>query len=374
MAIPFLDLKATYLELKDEIDAAVSRVLASGWYLIGGELEAFEAEFAAYTGARHCIGVANGLDALHLALRAMDIGPGDEVLVPSNTYIATWLAVSQCGATPVPVEPDERTYNMDPRRIEDAITPRTRAILPVHLYGQPADMAPILACAKKRGLKVLSDGAQAHGARYRNAAIGGLGDATAWSFYPGKNLGAYGDAGAVTTDDPELAARLRVLRNYGSRVKYVNDVQGYNSRLDEMQAAILRVKLRHMDTWNARRADVAARYQAALSQSPLILPTVIPETTPVWHLYVVRHPQRDALQRELQALGVQTLIHYPIPPHRQQAYAELGLAAGSFPLAAAMAASVLSLPLGPHLSSDEQAAVIDAVGRAISACQAASGA
>ena len=374
MAIPFLDLKATYLELKDEIDAAVSRVLASGWYLIGGELEAFEAEFAAYTGARHCIGVANGLDALHLALRAMDIGPGDEVLVPSNTYIATWLAVSQCGATPVPVEPDERTYNMDPRRIEDAITPRTRAILPVHLYGQPADMAPILACAKKHGLKVLSDGAQAHGARYRNAAIGGLGDATAWSFYPGKNLGAYGDAGAVTTDDPELAARLRVLRNYGSRVKYVNDVQGYNSRLDEMQAAILRVKLRHMDTWNARRADVAARYQAALSQSPLILPTVIPETTPVWHLYVVRHPQRDALQRELQALGVQTLIHYPIPPHRQQAYAELGLAAGSFPLAAAMAASVLSLPLGPHLSSDEQAAVIDAVGRAISACQAASGA
>ena len=374
MAIPFLDLKATYLELKDEIDAAVSRVLASGWYLIGGELEAFEAEFAAYTGARHCIGVANGLDALHLALRAMDIGPGDEVLVPSNTYIATWLAVSQCGATPVPVEPDERTYNMDPRRIEDAITPRTRAILPVHLYGQPADMAPILACAKKRGLKVLSDGAQAHGARYRNAAIGGLGDATAWSFYPGKNLGAYGDAGAVTTDDPELAARLRVLRNYGSRVKYVNDVQGYNSRLDEMQAAILRVKLRHMDTWNARRADVAARYQAALSQSPLILPTVIPETTPVWHLYVVRHPQRDALQRELQALGVQTLIHYPIPPHRQQAYAELGLAAGSFPLAAAMAASVLSLPLGPHLSSDEQAAVIDAVGRATSACQAASGA
>ena len=374
MAIPFLDLKATYLELKDEIDAAVSRVLASGWYLIGGELEAFEAEFAAYTGARHCIGVANGLDALHLALRAMDIGPGDEVLVPSNTYIATWLAVSQCGATPVPVEPDERTYNMDPRRIEDAITPRTRAILPVHLYGQPADMAPILACAKKRGLKVLSDGAQAHGARYRNAAIGGLGDATAWSFYPGKNLGAYGDAGAVTTDDPELAARLRVLRNYGSRVKYVNDVQGYNSRLDEMQAAILRVKLRHMDTWNARRADVAARYQAALSQSPLILPTVIPEATPVWHLYVVRHPQRDALQRELQALGVQTLIHYPIPPHRQQAYAELGLTAGSFPLAEAMAGSVLSLPISPHLSSDDQAAVVDAVGRAVLACQGEAGA
>ena len=359
-SVRFLDLGATYRELKMEIDAAVARVLDSGWYLLGAELEAFEEEYAAYTGARYCIGVGNGLEALHLTLRAMDIGPGDEVLVPSNTYIATWLAVSQVGATPVPVEPDERTYNMDPQRIEAAITPRTRAILPVHLYGQPADMASILACAKKHGLKILADGAQAHGARYRGAAIGGLGDATAWSFYPGKNLGAYGDAGAVTTDDPALAERIRVLRNYGSRVKYINEVQGYNSRLDEIQAAILRVKLRYIDTWNARRADVAAAYEAGLSECALTLPAVPPEMTPAWHLYVVRHPQRDALHSELQAHGIQTLIHYPIPPHRQQAYANLGLPIGSFPVAESIAGSVLSLPIGPHLSAAQQEKVIEA--------------
>ena len=359
-SVRFLDLGATYRELKMEIDAAVARVLGSGWYLLGAELEAFEGEYAAYTGARYCIGVGNGLEALHLTLRAMDIGPGDEVLVPSNTYIATWLAVSQVGATLVPVEPDERTYNMDPQRIEAAITPRTRAILPVHLYGQPADMASILACAKKHGLKILADGAQAHGARYRGAAIGGLGDATAWSFYPGKNLGAYGDAGAVTTDDPALAERIRVLRNYGSRVKYINEVQGYNSRLDEIQAAILRVKLRYIDTWNARRADVAAAYEAGLSECALTLPAVPPEMTPAWHLYVVRHPQRDALHSELQAHGIQTLIHYPIPPHRQQAYANLGLPIGSFPVAESIAGSVLSLPIGPHLSAAQQEKVIEA--------------
>ena len=360
-SVRFLDLGATYRELKTEIDAAVARVLDSGWYLLGAELEAFEAEYAAYTGARYCIGVGNGLEALHLSLRAMDIGPGDEVLVPSNTYIATWLAVSQVGATPVPVEPDERTYNMDPQRIEAAITPRTRAILPVHLYGQPADMAPILACAEKHGLKVLADGAQAHGARYRGAAIGALGDATAWSFYPGKNLGAYGDAGAVTTDDPAIAERIRVLRNYGSRVKYVNEVQGYNSRLDEMQAAILRVKLRYMDTWNARRARIAETYTTALSECGLTLPAVPNGMEPVWHLYVVRHPRRDALQSELQAHGIQTLIHYPIPPHRQQAYADLGWSVGSFPVAESMADSVLSLPIGPHLGMDSQMRVIEAV-------------
>ena len=360
-SVRFLDLGATYRELKTEIDAAVARVLDSGWYLLGAELEAFEAEYAAYTGARYCIGVGNGLDALHLTLRAMDIGPGDEVLVPSNTYIATWLAVSQTGATPVPVEPDERTYNMDPQRIEGAITTRTRAILPVHLYGQPADMAPILACAKKHGLKVLADGAQAHGACYRGAAIGGLGDATAWSFYPGKNLGAYGDAGAVTTDDPAIAERIRVLRNYGSRVKYINEVQGYNSRLDEMQAAILRVKLRYMDTWNERRTKVAETYQAALSECGLILPVVPHDMVPAWHLYVVRHPQRDALQRDLQARGIQTLIHYPIPPHRQQAYASLGIRDENLPIASRLADVVLSLPIGPHLNSDDQEQVVAAV-------------
>jgi dTDP-4-amino-4,6-dideoxygalactose transaminase len=358
-SVLFLDLGATYRELRTEIDAAVARVLESGWYLLGEEIKAFETEYAAYTGASYCIGVGNGLEALHLTLRAMDIGPGDEVLVPSNTYIATWLAVTQVGAIPVPVEPDENTYNMDSHRIDAAITPRTRAILPVHLYGQPADMAPILACAEKHGLKVLADGAQAHGARYRGKAIGGLGDATAWSFYPGKNLGAYGDAGAVTTNDPVIAERIRVLRNYGSRVKYVNEVQGYNSRLDEIQAAILRVKLRHMDAWNERRTKVAATYQAALSECGLILPVVPPEMVPAWHLYVVRHPERDALQRDLQALGIQTLIHYPIPPHRQQAYAGLGWPAGSFPVAESMANSVLSLPIGPHLSADQRVKVIE---------------
>lgn len=359
--IKFLDIGATYNELRLEINAAISRVLASGWYLLGDELVAFEAEYAAYCGARYCIGVANGLDALHLSLRAMGIGPGDEVLVPSNTYIATWLAVSQCGATPVPVEPDGQTYNIDPGLIEQAITPRTRAILPVHLYGQPADMAPLLATARAHGLKVLSDGAQAHGARYRGAPVGGLGDATAWSFYPGKNLGAYGDAGAVTTDDPEIADRLRVLRNYGSKVKYVNEIQGFNSRLDEMQAAILRVKLRHLDDWNTRRADIADRYRSALSGVPLVLPEASPNVTPVWHLYVVRHPQRDALQRGLLDRSVQTLIHYPIPPHRQQAYAGLALERARLPIAARLANEVLSLPIGPHLTAEDQQLVIDAV-------------
>jgi dTDP-4-amino-4,6-dideoxygalactose transaminase len=360
-SVCFLDLGATYRELKTEIDAAVARVLNSGWYLLGAELEAFEAEYADYTGARYCIGVGNGLDALHLTLLAMGIGPGDEVLVPSNTYIATWLAVSQTGATPVPVEPDELTYNIDPQRIEEAITSRTRAILPVHLYGQPADMTPILACAEKHGLKVLADGAQAHGACYHGEAIGGLGDATAWSFYPGKNLGAFGDAGAVTTNDQKLAERIRVLRNYGSRVKYVNEVQGYNSRLDEIQAAILRVKLRYMDTWNARRTRIAANYSEALSDCGLILPAAPDGIDPVWHLYVVRHPDRDSLQRDLNARGVQTLIHYPIPPHLQKAYEELGWSIGSFPLAESIANSVLSLPIGPHLPMEKCFSVINSL-------------
>jgi dTDP-4-amino-4,6-dideoxygalactose transaminase len=361
MNVPFLDLRAAYLEIKADIDLAVARVLDSGWYLLGQELEAFEKEFAAYTGTRYCIGVANGLDALHLTLLALDIRPNDEVIVPSNTYIATWLAVSQCGAIPIPVEPDPATYNIDPSRIEAAITPRTRAILPVHLYGQPAGMDPINEIAQHHGLKVLEDAAQAHGACYKGKRTGGLGHAAAWSFYPGKNLGAHGDAGAVTTDDPAIAERIRVLRNYGSQVKYVNEVQGYNSRLDEIQAAILRVKLRHMDTWNARRADIAATYEAAFSECMLSLPITPPGMEPVWHLYVVRHPQRDALQRDLQVRGIQTLIHYPIPPHRQQAYAGLGWPVGSFPVAESMADSVLSLPIGPHLSTAQQGKVIEAI-------------
>ena len=357
--IPFLDLKAPHVELRDEISAAITRVIESGWYILGPEVEAFEAEYAEYCEASHCIGVGNGLDALHLALRAMNVRQGDEVIVPSNTYIATWLAVSQCGATPVPVEPIEATFNIDPSLIETAITTRTKVILPVHLYGQPADLDPIMEIAMKHNLKVLEDAAQAHGARYKGKRIGGHGDAVAWSFYPGKNLGALGDGGAVTTNDPEIADRIRVLHNYGSRVKYVNEVQGYNTRLDPLQAAILRVKLAHLDKWNARRAIIAQRYQQDLGCG-LTLPHVPEWAEPVWHLYVVRHPQRDALQQALTDAGVGTLIHYPIPPHRQHAYAMAGFGQDSFPLAQRMANATLSLPMGPHfVESQLQKTIIE---------------
>jgi dTDP-4-amino-4,6-dideoxygalactose transaminase len=354
MKIPFLDLRAAYIELKAEIDEAVARVLNSGYYIFGPEVEAFESEYADYCGSAHALGVANGLDALYLALRAMGVGPGDEVIVPSNTYIATWLAVSQCGATPVPVEPLESTYNIDPARIEAAITPATRVILPVHLYGQPADLDPILALARKHGLRVLEDAAQAHGARYKGQRIGSHGDAVAWSFYPGKNLGALGDGGAVTTNDPQLAERIRLLRNYGSRVKYVNEVKGVNSRLDPLQAAVLRVKLRHLDNWNARRQALAAAYLSGLAHhTTLTLPEVPVWAAPVWHLFVIRHPQRDALAQRLADAGIGSLIHYPIPPHRQQAYADAGFVTGAFPLAEAMAGKVMSLPIGPQMGLDK---------------------
>lgn len=358
MNIPFLDLKAAYLELQPEIDAAIKRVLDSGWYVLGEEVDAFEREYATYCEAKRCVGVANGLDALHLALLALGVGAGDEVIVPSNTYIATWLAVSQCGATPIPVEPDEATYNIDPARIEAAITVRTKVILPVHLYGQPADMDPILAIARKHGLKVLEDGAQAHGARYKGKRLGTHGDVVAWSFYPGKNLGAYGDGGAITTNDAEIAERIRVLRNYGSRVKYVNDIRGFNSRLDPIQAAALRVKLKVLDTWNARRAEIASRYQAELKNTSLTLPFVPDWAESAWHLYVVQHPQRDALQKKLDEAGIGTLIHYPIPPHLQQAYASAGYVQGQFPIAEQMAKQLLSLPMGPHLQPKDVEIII----------------
>lgn len=359
--IPFLDLKAPHVELHEEISAAIARVVDSGWYILGPEVDAFESEYAAYCEAKHCVGLANGLDALHLSLRAMGVGPGDQVIVPSNTYIATWLAVSQCGATPVPVEPDKQTYNIDPSLIEAAITPRTKVILPVHLYGQPADLDPIIAIARKHGLQVLEDGAQAHGARYKGKRIGAHGDVVAWSFYPGKNLGALGDGGAVTTNDPELADRIRVLRNYGSRVKYVNEVRGYNSRLDPVHAAVLRVKLRHLDSWNERRAKIAAEYDLALGGSPIEVPRSADWMVPVWHLYVIRHPARSALQEHLQRSGVGTLIHYPLPPHRQEAYRELGHPKDAFPIANRIAEEALSLPIGPHLSIESAHEVIGAI-------------
>ncbi len=356
--IPFLDLKSPHLELHDEIAEAINRVVTSGWYILGPEVDAFENDFATYCEAAHCVGLANGLDALHLALHAIGVGPGDEVIVPSNTYIATWLAVSQCGATPVPVEPVEATYNLDPRQIEAAVTPHTKVILPVHVYGQPADLDSILAIAKKHNLKVLEDAAQAHGARYKGKRIGGHGDAVAWSFYPGKNLGALGDGGAVTTNDPEIADRIRVLRNYGSRVKYVNELQGYNSRLDPIQAAVLRVKLKHLDEWNARRSGIASRYNAALAGSDLILPAVPDWASPAWHLHVIRSKKREALQSHLTEGGIGSLIHYPIPPHMQQAYEGLGYKQGDFPIAEAMAEEVLSLPMGPQLTVEDQNQVI----------------
>jgi len=349
--IPFLDLKAAQQELIAELEQGFDRVLNSGWYILGPEVEAFEKEYAAYCEAEHCVGVANGLDALHLALLALDVGLGDEVIVPSNTYIATWLAVSQCGATPVPVEPDPATYNIDPSRIEAAITSRTKVILPVHLYGQPADMEPILAIARKHGLRVLEDGAQAHGARYKGKRLGAHGDVVAWSFYPGKNLGAIGDGGAITTNDPDIAERINVLRNYGSRVKYVNDVRGFNSRLAPLQAAALRAKLKVLDSWNARRMEIAASYTKELADTSLTLPVVPEWAEPVWHLYVIQHPERDTLQQRLNQAGIGTLIHYPIPPHLQTAYAELGFSKGDFPIAETIHQNVLSLPIGPQLDN-----------------------
>jgi dTDP-4-amino-4,6-dideoxygalactose transaminase len=365
MSIPFLDLKAPYLELKSELDAAYRRVMESGWYILGEEIEAFEADFAAYCSVKHCIGVGNGLDALHLILRAMDIGPGAEVIVPANTYIATWLAVSYTGATPVPVEPDPVTYNLDPARLTAALTSRTRAILPVHLYGQPANMDLILDFARQHNLKVIEDAAQAHGARYKGRSAGALGDAAGWSFYPGKNLGAMGDAGAVTTDDPDLADKVRILRNYGSRVKYYNEVKGVNSRLDPLQAAFLRVKLRHLNDWNARRAAVAQQYTIGLADvSGLIVPVVPEWAEPSWHLYIIRHRHRAALQEHLQRYGIGTLVHYPIPPHLSGAYQELGLQPGHFPLTEELGQTVLSLPMGPHLDWASTAEVIEQVKRA----------
>lgn len=360
-SVPFLDLQASYVELKSEIDLAISRVLDSGWYVLGAEVEAFEAEFADYCESTFCIGVSDGLDALHLSLLAMDVGPGDEVIVPSNTYIATWLAVSQCGATPIPVEPDDRTYNINPQRIEAAITAKTKVIIPVHLYGQPVDLDPILTLAKKHNLRVLEDGAQAHGARYKGRRIGSHGDAVAWSFYPGKNLGAFGDGGAVTTNDPIIAERLRVLRNYGSRVKYVNEVKGFNSRLDPLQAAALRVKLKHLDSWNDRRKKIAEQYKNSLTNIALDLPHVPEWADPVWHLFVVQHEQRDYFASRLRDAGVGSLIHYPIPPHRQSAYEELGYYSDAFPIANLLAQTVISLPIGPHLNQESVGYVINTI-------------
>jgi len=358
--IPFLDLASLNAEVGAELDAALARVRREGRYILGPETEMLEQEFAHYCGVRHCIGVGNGLDALCLALRAAGIAAGDEVIVPSHTFIATWLAVSACGATVVPVEPDLRTFNIDAAGIDAAVTPRTRAVIPVHLYGHPADMDAINAVAARHRLFVLEDAAQAHGARYRGRRTGALGHAAAFSFYPAKNLGALGDGGAVLTDDLQLAQRLRSLRNYGSSERYLHPLPGYNSRLDELQAACLRVKLGRLDAWNARRAEQAGRYQGLLASCRLALPQAADWAEPAWHNFVVRSGQRDRLRARLLETGVETLIHYPRPPHLQGAYAGHGFRAGMFPLAEKLAAEVLSLPIGWSLDIAAVAQAVDA--------------
>lgn len=365
--IPFLELKAMNARCREELVEAATRVIDSGWYVLGDEVTHFENEFSSYCGAEHCVGVANGLDALHLILRAYNISEGDEVIVPSNTYIATWLAASYAGATPIPVEPDEATYNIDPARIEEAITSRTKAIIAVHLYGQPADMDSINEIAQKHGLKVIEDAAQAHGARYKGKRVGTLGDAAGFSFYPGKNLGAMGDGGAVTTNDAELAEKIRILGNYGSQIKYHNVVKGFNSRLDELQAAFLRVKLKRLDAWNEHRKQLAMIYNKQLSEiAGLTVPLVPTWADPVWHVFVVRLQNRDALQEHLNQQEIGTVIHYPIPPHLQPAYEELGLKEGRLPIAENIHKQVLSLPIGPMMEDDQVSHVTAVVKKFIS--------
>lgn len=360
--ISFLDLKAINLRQRDEFQDALNRVLDSGWLILGEECKTFEQEFAAYCGVKYCVGVANGLEALHLVLRAWGIGPGDEVIVPSNTYIATWLAVSYTGATLVPVEPDIQTYNLDPALLEAAITPRTKVIIPVHLYGQVADMSSISRVAQKHGIKVLEDAAQAHGADHKGKKAGALGDAAGFSFYPGKNLGALGDGGAITTNDSELATRLRSLRNYGSQLKYHNETIGFNSRLDELQAAFLLAKLPLLDADNKHRIAIAEVYQGALSGiDSLTLPCISEDGNSAWHLYTIRHPKRDRLAEHLVNHGIATMIHYPIPPHLQPAYSSLGKTKGDFPIAEQIHAEILSLPIGPTMSFEQVERVVSLV-------------
>ena len=361
--IPFLDLKRINAAHDGAIRAAVARVIDSGWYILGEECESFEREFAGYCEVGHCIGVANGLDALALILRAYGIGEGDEVIVPSNTFIATWLAVSQSGAQPVPVEPDPFTHNIDPARIEEAITPRTRAIMPVHLYGQAADMTPILEIARRHGLRVIEDAAQAHGARYKSRRVGGLGDAAGFSFYPGKNLGAMGDGGAITTNDDELAAKLRKLRNYGSSVKYQHDTAGVNSRLDEIQAAVLRAKLPALDAENAARQRLASAYLEALSSLPVQLPRVIPGAESAWHVMVVRTDRRAAVQQALTQAQIGHMVHYPTACHQQGAYAAQRWPA--LPIAEGLQQEVLSLPMAPYLTIRDVDRVVEVIGMAL---------
>ncbi|HEU4707468.1 MAG TPA: DegT/DnrJ/EryC1/StrS family aminotransferase [Solirubrobacterales bacterium] len=358
--LPFIDVVAAQADVAEELAAAVARVAASGWYLLGPELEAFEWDFADYCEAGHCVGVGSGMSAIELALRALGIGPGDEVLVPAYTWIATWLAVSQVGARPVAVEADPATYNLDPEAAAAAVTERTAAIVPVHLRGEPADMDAVEELARAHGLAVIEDAAQAHGARHRGRRVGGLGNVAAFSFYPIKNLGAFGDGGAVTTDDPALAEKIRLLRNYGMKSRYDVEVAGVNSRLAELQAAVLRVKLGRLDAWNARRRELAGRYLDGLrGLEPVTMPDVPEWAEPVWHLFAIGHDERDACRERLGQAGIETLVHYPVLPHMSPPYAEAG--AGPLPVAERLAARALSLPLHPGLDGEAVDRVVDAL-------------
>jgi dTDP-4-amino-4,6-dideoxygalactose transaminase len=373
MNVPFVDLQAQYRAIKREVDEAIARVVASAAFILGREVEAFESAFAEYLGARFCVGVSNGTAAIQLAAMACGVGAGDEVIVPANTFFATAEAVSTAGATPIFVDADPVSYTIDVKRIEAAITPRTRAIIPVHLYGQSADLDPIFEIAERHNLAVIEDAAQAHGALYKGRRVGARGRANCFSFYPGKNLGAYGEGGAVVTDDAEVARRLRLLRDHGSEQKYRHDIIGYNFRLEGIQGAVLNVKLKYLDGWNDLRRAHAARYRELLAgaQSALTLPQELPYARHIYHLYVVQTEERDELQKHLTAAGVQTGIHYPVPVHLQPAYRSLSKRAGDFPEAERQAARVLSLPMFPELTDEQIAHVADAirsfVGRQLSA-------
>jgi dTDP-4-amino-4,6-dideoxygalactose transaminase len=368
MTIPFVDLKSQYRSLKPQMDAAIQSVLDRTAFVMGKEHNEFEQAFAAYIGVKHCLGVSTGTDALELALRACGLGPGDEVLTVPNTFIATTEAISCVGATIRWVEVDPRTYNMDPTQIEAAITPRTKALLPVHLYGQPADMEPIMAIARRHGLKVIEDCAQAHGARYHGQEVGTFGNVACFSFYPGKNLGAYGDGGAVITNDDEIAEKVRLLRNHGSRSKYEHVVEGYCRRLDNLQAAVLAVKLPYLDTWNECRRHAAAIYDRLLEAvSGVVTPYVLPGVEPVYHVYVIQLPDRDRVQAALKAKGIETGIHYPVPLHQQPAYAHLGYTPADFPISTALGPRLLSLPMFPELDETQIQAVVGAVRKSLMA-------
>ncbi|MCB0065331.1 MAG: DegT/DnrJ/EryC1/StrS family aminotransferase [Caldilineaceae bacterium] len=361
MKIPFVDLKAQYRSIAPAVNAAIADVLENTDFILGRAVDEFETEFAAYCNADYAVGVDSGYSALELLLRAYEIGPGDEVITAANTFVATTFAISTCGATPVLVDADPVTYNLDPTKLEAAITPRTKAIMPVHLYGQPADMDPIMAIAQQHGLKVIEDAAQGHGGCYKSRSVGSLGDAAAFSFYPGKNLGAYGDGGACVTNDPEIVDRLRLLRNLGQRTKYNHEIKGFNRRLDTMQAAILRVKLPYLSQWNQERRRAAAEFNRLLQELPVVTPACPTDVEPVYHLYVIQTDAREALQAHLGAAGIATGMHYPKPIHLQQAYRELGYQPGDFPVAEALAEKILSLPIFPELTNDDVAYITETI-------------